>query len=411
MIDPVELRERVARVESTVASFASMSRDARVATLAAAVGVLADAEMEIGRELRNELERESGLTSQGVAWALDTTLSAMTESAFREVLDRAEAATPGGGITPRGLVVVVLSANVSTAPFFALAMPLLFGNAVVAKASHRDDVGARAFLRALASVDATFAESLDVVTFEGGDAAREEALLARANALVVYGGDATVAELARRAPRTTTVVPHGHGLGIGVLPRSVASDVAARASALERFALDVAAYDQRGCLSPHALVVEGDASLARSVARELADRPLARYAKSLPRGPLPSAMSAPQLAWRSAAVTRGELFEGDGFATSAEPDSAIRPSPGYRNVQVVACDDARAIAARVAPLGAHLKVVGVPDEADFGAIRASLPWSVAPRLVTMGRMQTPAFGTTWDGELPQTGLVRYVGGR
>ena len=126
---------------------------------------------------------------------------------------------------------VVLSANVTTAPLFALVMPLLLGNVVLAKASARDDATAWALRTALKNVDEELAACLDVVVFDGGDVALEDVVLTRADSVVVYGSDSTVAELRRRTPVSCAFVPHGHGLGLGFLSREVVSDSHARARA------------------------------------------------------------------------------------------------------------------------------------------------------------------------------------
>lgn len=410
MIEVAELRARIARVEATVPSIARSSVERRIESIDAAARLLADGERAIGRDLRTALEATSGLSSEGIAWALDSTLGAITRDSLARTVALAHRGT-NGAITPRGVVAIVLSANVTTAPLFAIAMPLLFGNAVIAKASKRDDLVARALLSAFEVVDPDLAEAFDVVVFDGGDVEREDVLLARANAVAVYGSDATSTALRVRTPIGASFVVHGHGLGIGFIAREVLGDEPARAAAIEELALDVAAYDQRGCLSPHAIVVEGDDAAARTFARDLADVGLAELATRMPRGPLPTSVGTAQLSYRSHGIARGELFEGDGYCVSFESDSPLRTSPGYRNVQVVACGDRARFGDLVAPLGTHLKVVGVTgDAACSAALLGRIAPPVAPRFVASGTMQTPPFDATWDGELPFTGLVRYVAG-
>jgi len=414
LIELQELRARVARVESTIPAIAAIPVERRIESIDAAARLLADGERALGRDLRTALEATSGLSSEGIAWALDSTLGAITHASLGATVELARRGATGpvsSQVVPRGLVTVVLSANVTTAPLFALAMPLLFGNAVVAKASKRDDIVARAFVAALESVDAKLAESIDVVVFDGGDIEREDALLARANAVAVYGSDATSAALRARTPVNASFLVHGHGLGVGFVARDVVRDDIARQKALLDFALDIAAYDQRGCLSPHAIVVEGDAASASAFGRDLAEIGLAQLAIRMPRGPLPHSAASAQLAFRSVGIARGELFEGDGYGVSVEIDSPLRPSPGYRNVQVVACDDRTLFSSVASGFGTHLKIVGLAgDESCARDVASTFLPPLAPRIVRAGTMQTPAFGAAWDGELPFTGLVRYAAG-
>lgn len=410
MMTHEELRRRVAAVEATKERFASTAPMRRVEALAETARRLLDPERELGRSLRTELETASGLSSEGIAWALDTTLGSLTEEALAITLERAARAAAPGRVMPRGLCAMVLSANVGTAPIPAIAMPLLLGNATVVKASGRDDVAARAMHAALATVDAELAESLDVFTFTGGDGAREDLLLQRADAVVVYGSDATVAALRARVPASASFVAHGHGLGVGYAAASALGDAASERETIAAFALDVAAYDQRGCLSPHLIAVQGDAARARAFAESLAEIGLASLERSMPRGRLEAAEGAAQMTWRGVAVARGELFEGRASATSAEAEGPARPSCGGRNVQVIAVDGVEGLVDALLPFGVHLKLIGVAGGAAVErAVLEALRPPLAPRVVPAGTMQTPAFGVPWDGELPFTGLVRYAG--
>lgn len=409
MSELAALRTTLAKLEAERPRLCAMPVARRIASLASAASALRDPERQLGRTLRTELERTSGLSSEGVAWALDTTLATITESALAATVEAAERAGGGARVLPRGLAAVVLSANVGTAPLTALTLPLLFGNPTLAKASSRDEVAASALFAALYSVDAELADALAVVSFPGGARELEDAMLARADAMVVYGGDATLDALRARTRAGSSFVAHGHGLGVAYVASEVLADPSRRAAAVRALALDVAAYDQRGCLSPHLVAVQGDDDAVRSFARALAEEGLPRIERSMPRGKLPAEAAAPQLAWRGVAVARGELFEGSAHAVSLELDGPMRPSPGYRNLQVVKLRDEAELLTGLGSFGVHLKQLGVAgDDATLARIGALLLPPSAPRIVRLGSMQTPEFGGIWDGELSFTGLVRYA---
>jgi hypothetical protein len=80
-----------------------------------------------------------------------------------------------------------------------------------------------------------------------------------------YGSDATLAELARTLPRGVVLHGHGSGFAAAVLERPFSDDV------WDRLALDVALFDQRGCLSPrpHEQPGRTDRGEARRGARSL----------------------------------------------------------------------------------------------------------------------------------------------
>jgi hypothetical protein len=347
-----------------------------------------------------------------VDWALRTNVATATPDALFTLLRtrRGPLAEPRNLASPPRLVVVWLAGNVFTASLRGLFLPLLAGAPVVAKASSRDDVFPRLLAQVLEEVDPPLAGSLAVVVFEGGNEQVQDALLTQSDAVAVYGSDATLASIRARIPSTTQFIPHGHGLGAVYLPSDALEDERAARRAAEQVALDVAAFDQRGCLSPHAVWVErGAGADARTFARLLAEHGLKPLARSLPRGALPTSAGAAQLQWRGVAAARGELFEGDGYATSYEGESSLRLSPGWRNVSVLDCGGPDDLARRLQPLGHHLKAIGVGGRLEHRTrVARRLPAPLAPRISAIGEMQTPPMDSLADGESPWAGLTRWI---
>ncbi|HTU63780.1 MAG TPA: acyl-CoA reductase, partial [Polyangiales bacterium] len=75
-----------------------------------------------------------------------------------------------------------------------------------------------------------------------------------ASATAAASSDEASADLeSSRLPR---IIAHGHGLSAAYVARSALSSSEEAARAAERVALDIAAYDQHGCLSPHFVLVE-----------------------------------------------------------------------------------------------------------------------------------------------------------
>jgi hypothetical protein len=63
---------------------------------------------------------------------------------------------------------------------------------------------------------------------------------------------------------------------------------------------------------------------------------------------------------------------------------------------------------KLAPLGVHLKCLGVAGVPDLRALLSTLPARVAPRVCALGSMQTPPLQTLDDGLPPWEGLVRWT---
>lgn len=348
----------------------------------------------------------AGLSLPMAAWALETTAARYEAPALASLAEVA-LSRPGAVAVPPTLVAVVLAGNVFTAALRAIALPLLVGAPVLAKASSRDPAFADLLARTLDAVAPDVAPALGVVAHPSGRRDLDVALLSRADVVSVYGGQAAVESVRALAAGGTRVVAHGHGLGVALLlPGALEGDGRALARALAR---DVVAYDGRGCLSPHAVLVPRDGEATPDeLAVLLAAHGLAPLGRELPRGPMPETARAAQMQWRSVAVARGRLHEGDDFAVSVEP--TLRLSPGYRNVALVPYDAPEEALASLAPYAPFLKVLGVagPPGTSLAPLARALPARAAPRLVRVGTMQDPPLDVLDDGLPPLEGLVRYV---
>jgi hypothetical protein len=87
------------------------------------------------------------------------------------------------------------------------------------------------------------------------------------SAWVVYGSDATLGEIIGRLPGDIPAARHGDKFSLSVIFRSAAGG--SDPEVVRECAKDVSLYDQRGCLSPRILFVEGGVSDARRFAGRL----------------------------------------------------------------------------------------------------------------------------------------------
>ncbi len=383
----------------------------RAAALERACARLLDAEDALGRALRAELLVRSGLSASGIELGLSTTLGLFRRGALC-ALHRARGEGDEGdhdhdydhdrdhdGVDGVKVCVAVLAGNVFSAAARPLLLPLLCGRAVLAKASSADDVLPRYLARALDAVDPRLGAACAVLRFGRGEPAREAALLSGADVVSIYGDDDTLASLRGRACAGARLLAHGHGFGAIVVGADALGDEASARELATRVALDVAAYDQRGCLSPQALLVlRGGALGVRAFARLLGEA-LQACEQELPRGVLPPEASAAQLQWLGVAAALGELERGERWAVSYEAQAALRPSPGYRNLSVYELADLDAVAARLRALGAHLKALGLAGSAP----RALAP--LAPYACEVGAMQIPPLETPLDNLHPLDGYL------
>jgi acyl-CoA reductase LuxC len=213
----------------------------------------------------------------------------------------------------------------------------------------------------------------------GGDTARDDDALARADVIVLTGGPIALAALRDRLPGM--VVAHGPRVSAALVARAALADAGDVADAL---ALDVAMHDQRGCLSPHAVWVEGD---ARGFAHLLA-RALDTVAERLPAAPAAieeraaGALLAAEAEWCPGA----EVLQGPGGRVVYDEITELRPTPGLRTVRVHPLEHALDLPGRL-PRGMVecVAVAGVEAASLAGALRAR----GVSRLCRPGRMQRP----------------------
>jgi hypothetical protein len=404
-----DLRAQISGVVEAGAQLWRAGSARRAAWLAAAFSALNGGDRALHEELLRDLPGSTGLSREMVRWALASTLDTCSESALQALHASAPLPGPRARLAqPARLCVVILAGNVFTAAARAVLAPLLFGVPVVAKAAADDVAFVCALQAALARADQTLARAFRPFALSSDDELATQLLLEQADIVSVFGGDNTLNTIRAQLSATVSFVGHGHGLGAAFVDRgALASEVSAREAA-RRLARDIAAYDQRGCLSPLVAWVRAGEPIDGETFAHFTFEALGELAESLARGPLPRESAAAQLSFRGIAALRGRVFEGDGFAVCYEGKAPLRISPGYRNLQVLDVSGERELCEKLAPLGVHLKCLGVAGVADVGALAERLPARVAPRVCALGSMQTPKLDALQDGVPVWEGLLRYV---
>jgi hypothetical protein len=329
--------------------------------------------------------------------SLGTRLSdALLEDAIRtsspSLDELAEAARAIADRPPIGRVAMILPSNVETAVVRPLVWALLARDAVAMRISSRCPGIVRALVDRLRAHDEALGRALGVLEIDRDDEAGFAALAAWADAIHAWGHDDTIVQLQHRLGRS--LVAHGSGLSLAIVTRDHAEHL--DVSALAR---DVARHDQRGCLSPHAVLIEEGASLdATTLARSLFEA-LSQLEPVWPRGRVEADEAARERTWRDTAQALADwVGVGTCHAVSAE-GGALRDTPGLRNVAVHTMSRV-AIETLLSRLGPSLKSIGVVEPAAWPSRGAE-----GPHVVPIGAMQTPSLLAPADGAPPWTGFV------
>jgi len=312
----------------------------------------------------------------------------------------------------------VYAGNVPTVSIWPLLIAPLLKSALLAKTSSQEPILAPLLARTIAEVDPEIGECLAVVWWKGGAAELDRAALADAQAVLAFGGDVAMASIARQAPHGTPLVLHGPKLSIGyigrhALTRGALPKLAARA------ALDVALYDQQGCLSPHAYYVERRGAVSPVDFAAALGEALESVARTLPRRePTATESAAIQMeraqarfsagaaddrarASTGAGASRGGVFASRGgthWTVVCENGARFEPGPAHRSVRVHAIESPEEFERAIAPDARYVEALALEEA---GPRRAALAARFAaiglPRIAAVGALQRPSPLSTHGG--------------
>jgi len=328
---------------------------------------LADARTPQGREVRSAMVRQGPLSAQGVDLALRDHLELEPSTSDTDALIEAAG--------DADYVHVLLSANVFVGALRALALAVAAAPRVTVRMSRRESVFARELLRVVEDPD--FGEPVRYA-----ETPRLERDLDEARCEVhLYGHDATLVQVAATLPEGIRVRAHGAGMGLAVVGASANVDDAANA-----IAQSVIPFDQRGCLSPRVVLVEGGQERATALAHQLASS-LARGAQRVPIGALSPEERAEATRYKDTCRMVGDLLEAGGGCVGLTSETLWVPPVG-RNVHVVSCEPSRA-AALLSPLRSISAAVGIAGSEHDPLPAAVLEVLPRARVSAADRMQKP----------------------
>lgn len=335
------------------------------------------------------------------------------------------------------LLLQVAAGNLPNSTLTSMTLGLLTKSAQFVKLPRRGSVIARLFAHSLAELEPKLGGCLELAAWAGGSAELEAAAFAEADCVTVQGSDETLADIRARLPQRTRLVGHGHRLSFGYVSADVLSSYSARKVA-ERAAADVTAWNQLGCLSPHAFYVEDRGAVSAEAFAELLASELATREAAEPRGALSVEETASiadrrslhdlravkHLTTREEAVAqpRGVFFEPPRSGTRLwasegstawtvvyEEEPRFHASCLNRFVYVKPVRDLAELLRFADPLRGRVSTVGVAAlESRMPELALALArWGV-PRICPVGRMQEPPLTWRHDGRPALGELVTWT---
>jgi hypothetical protein len=316
-------------------------------------------------------------------------------------------------LSPFDWTAVLAGGGIPMPTMQSVLLPLILGSPVLLRETSNDRVTASLLKRSLKAQDETLARSFEHLAFPNNDIAFD--VLLEAPCVVATGSDETIQSISSRLRPNQRFVGFGHRFSIGVVGPALGIGEGSIQQIAEGFALDVACWDQTGCLSPIVVYLVGlESSAELEIAREIAAA-LERISGRMPRGEISTAVAASHANERAEARMRhasGDtmLFEGESFSVVLETNTQPRPAPLYRFLRLMPVRSLDGLKRALEPFGAHLSNVAIagftPDE--HRALRQRLARFGASRSTEPGRLQTPPIDWPHDGMPVFTPLARFT---
>ena len=313
------------------------------------------------------------------------------------------------------LTAFIAPGNVPTATLAQMAMGVLVRTAQFVKCASGQAFLPRLFAHSLYETEPKLGACMEVAEWKGGAEDMEEALFAESDCIVATGSDKTLAEIRRRAPIAARFVGYGTKVSFGYVSREAMARRGKKTA--QDVAHAVAAWDQRGCLSPHDIYIEESDEMRPDAFAEHVAEALAALEEKRPRGtvgPRDTAAIATRRAFyevRAAHSLETRMWtspESTAWTVIMEYEPRFQPSCLNRFVYIKSVPDLETALAGAEPIRDQLSTVGLacgPDEASDLTQRFA-HWG-ALRVCPLAEMQNPPLGWRHDGRPPLGDLLTW----
>jgi len=374
------------------------------------------------QRFREEFPQTSGFSREVAENGLDLALAEWTGDALRRAVEAELQGTALGSprwVSPFSMTSVVLAGAIPMPSLLAMVLPLCVRSPVLVKSAARDPITPRLLAESLAEVDPELGRCIEVVSFSGSDGESLTRFLA-AECVVASGSDETIAAVSARIRPSQRFVAYGHKLSIAIVRAGTRNDEELGAIA-EALSVDIALWDQLGCLSPVAAFVMGENAekTIDVLGPALADS-LARRQSEWPRGEISLEAAAAIRGQREEARMRAAggssigiwASEGTEWTVIGEADLEWRPNPLHRFIRLHPLEREDQLPEVLSPVVRNLSSValaGFENDSERTAIAQLLSQRGAGRVCRAGRLQAPPMDWYHDGLPLVLPLARFTG--
>lgn len=379
------------------------------------------------REALAQSPARTGFASATLARGLDAFFSELNREHFENLLQQELGhplrldqmiGSPTRSIA-RGpeLLAHITAGNVPAPAFMSLVLGILARAAQFVKCASGASFLPRLFAHSIYHRDPKLGACIEIAEWPGGRSDLEQPLFEAADCLTATGTDETLAAIRNRLPAHVRFVGYGHRVSFAYIAQEMLTRQGARELA-GKAALDVIAWNQLGCLSPHVIYLQIGGSIPPEQFAAMLAYELARAEAAEPRGEVPIE-DAGQIASkrgfyqvRAAASAETQLWQSkDSTAWTVvyEQDAQFRLSCLNRFVFVKPVRDVADALYNAASVKGKVSTVGLAaprQQAEQLALELA-KWG-ATRICPIGRMQNPPLSWRHDGRPALGDLVTWT---
>jgi hypothetical protein len=355
--------------------------------------------------------------------ARDWTAGRLTELLGRElgdpgVLDGFRPLDAGRMVRARGplLSLHVGAGSVPGVSVTSMIRALLVKSPVLLKPGLGDVVLPVLFAKALGEEVPVLSDAVAVTYWPGGASDLESLALERAEVVIGYGGDEAITSLRVRTPVSSRFIAYHHRLSVGLVGREkLTVEHAPRVA--RSAARAVAMFDQRGCVSPHAIYVEEGGAVAPGEWAEVLAAAMAEVEVEIPSARLTASEASAVHQVRGTAELREAsggpvrvFWSNEGFWTVIlEEEMRFAASCLNRVVSVIPAPDLNVVAASLGGVRRYLQTVALEAAEDRRPMLAErLSAAGATRVTSFEMAPWPPPWWHHDGASTLAGLIRWI---
>ncbi|MSR66847.1 MAG: hypothetical protein EXS24_05685 [Pedosphaera sp.] len=309
-------------------------------------------------------------------------------------------------VTGPSLIGHIAAGNLPCPTWSAMIHGLLVRSAQFVKCASGHSFLPRLFAHSIYELEPKLGACIEVAEWAGGSEPLESALFHEADFVTATGSDTTLEQIRSRLPAGKRFLGFGHRVSFGYITQDFLSRAQARLIARQA-AVDVVAWDQSGCLSPHAYYVEQGAAVTPEMFAAMLSEELAQLSAQQPHGQLSLSESARVAAARGffevrAANSSGtKLWASEGstaWTVVFDDDTVFQHSCLNRFILVKSAQDIESTLRAAEMVRGKVSTVAIA-----ASIVATTPiaqrlarWGVT-RICPIGQMQNPPIAWRHDG--------------